>query len=132
MNNPNYRHVSPRTKSILKTLGVTEQLLKGEAIAAIEDLDKGNVYPRGSFHLGNVLKYLWRIDSAKGEPIADLVKAKDYLARYYEISKKLPWYRRLFSKKAEALFVAIRAINELIETIPQTVSEIEKDLKSFD
>lgn len=63
-------------------------------LKAIESADLGE-----GFHLGNVIKYLWRA-GRKGDVFSDLQKAEDYLNRWLEV------YER---NENDALVVALRA-----------------------
>lgn len=50
-----------------------KEWLDGECLKFIEEMSL-------NFHLGNVAKYLWRVDK-KGDPVEDLQKALFYLNR---------------------------------------------------
>lgn len=88
INHPkHYESSSPKTRHILRALGVPELFLYGKCIEAIEALEWG-------FSLDSALKYLWRVDQ-KFNSLEDLAKARWYLNRHCQRSRRRLLYRVL-------------------------------------
>jgi hypothetical protein len=115
-----YLTCSPETVHILLNLGILKQDLEHECIDAIERQDELGRFPRGIFHMGNAIKYLWRAGK-KNDIIEDLKKAVWYIERYRLIWIDRHWWQRLFfghgGKPIARLVNAVEQINDLIDKI---------------
>lgn len=118
VNHPDhYQGCSPLTRHILVALfgEGCKEWLDDECIDFIEDMHL-------NFHLGNAVKYLWRVDK-KGDPVEDLQKALFYLELqsankfHWGNAIKYLWRKALFSLNRQSSNAYLEEKTEIYKLI---------------
>lgn len=117
---PHYAVAVPLTRPILSLL-VSESLLDGECIDAIERLDLG-------FAAGNVIKYLWRAGE-KGDVLEDLEKALWYLRRCQTQGRLRRFWKGLL-RKLQGLPPELTNEDEATAELERLIAEVQQKTRN--